>query len=786
MKNLFKPIIRWWSLFIDIITPTNQEIKSATRALWIIAIIIWAASIIISLTRIGDIYISLLYIGIFVIAILTARLAALVINKINSIPKNIKLALLTILPILLTAFSFSFFIPLLLIIVSVITGASVICLKKQIFKKLSLGQKIIRIAGLLVGFAGIIYGIYFYSIDGYKDKLIVNASAKTNIDKKLTVDNPSTPGEYDVDVLYYGSGKDKHRDIFSNEVDIKTESVDGTAFIDNWKGFGGWYRTLYWGFDYKELPLNARVWYPAQQGKFPLVLVVHGNHGMQDYSDGGYEYLGELLASRGYIVASIDENFLNGSWSDIFGGLENENDARAWLLLEHLKVWHNWNNDSSNVFYNKVDINNICLIGHSRGGEAVAHAACFNRLPYYPDDADTKLDYNFNIRSVIAIAPCDGQYKPANKRTSLNNIDYFVIHGAQDSDVKSYMGSRQYERIKLTDSTYHFKTGLYIYGANHGQFNTSWGRNDTGTTFARLLNLKQIMKAEDQRQIAKVYISSFLETTLKKNYSYLPLFMDYRTANEWLPETIYLNQFQDSNSEFICTFDEDINIKSHKFDNNAISGKNLTVWKEKLVNLIWGNKDTRATYLGWNNKKDSTKIASYSIDLKNSKIKTDSSSVLIFSMSDTGGDSNPKSHGKWVKKNNKEKENSKQKNDKTENKKEEIAKEKGKVKKDTTKGKAPIDFTISISDDKGNKITFPLKKFSYLQPKIKVKLMKTDYISGDTKSENIFQTFRFPMRDFYEENKEFNFKSIKNISFIFNKSKKGVVIIDNIGFSKSL
>ena len=40
-------------------------------------------------------------------------------------------------------------------------------------------------------------------------------------------------------------------------------------------------------------------------------------------------------------------------------------------------------------------------------GEAIAHAAAFNRLRYYPDDANVKLGFNFNIKTLIAIAPVD-------------------------------------------------------------------------------------------------------------------------------------------------------------------------------------------------------------------------------------------------------------------------------------------------------------------------------------------------------------------------------------------
>ena len=60
------------------------------------------------------------------------------------------------------------------------------------------------------------------------------------------------------------------------------------------------------------------------------MLIVHGNHNMKEFSDPGYGYLGELLASRGFILVSVDENFLNGN-------IRGENDARGWMLLQHLR-----------------------------------------------------------------------------------------------------------------------------------------------------------------------------------------------------------------------------------------------------------------------------------------------------------------------------------------------------------------------------------------------------------------------------------------------------------------
>ncbi|HZW02511.1 MAG TPA: hypothetical protein VFF68_01190, partial [Anaerolineaceae bacterium] len=207
----------------------------------------------------------------------------------------------------------------------------------------------------------------------------------------IDLPDPAQAGPHAVETLTYGSGTDRHRPEYGAQVDWVTESVDGSALIDGWTGLAKLGRDLYWGFDARALPLNGRVWTPKGAGPFPLALIVHGNHSAEDFSDPGYAYLGELLASRGIITVSVDENFLNGAASDgITGpgsGLKGENDARAWLLLEHLRQWRAWNQQPGHLFSGRVDLDNIALIGHSRGGEAVTVASVFNRLPAYPDNA---------------------------------------------------------------------------------------------------------------------------------------------------------------------------------------------------------------------------------------------------------------------------------------------------------------------------------------------------------------------------------------------------------------
>jgi len=789
MKKKYHQIIQWCKSKVKTITPGKIAVKGAVIGLFSVTIFLWLISSILVTKNSNDYWILLLFIGFTLTTLVASYLTLWLMRTILKIPRIFKLALLISVPLLLIM-NFDYLLVIFIVITTSLLGASVLVLKKTGFKNLSLPKKVVTSLGLLLGFGGIIAGIITYIPDGFKVDPIANAALFNDVNiEQIKAESPAEPGSYTVKSLTYGSGQDLHRRMFSDSVAIKTETVNGLAFIDEWDGFGGWWREEYWGFDAKSLPLNAQVWYPEGEGPFPLTLIVHGNHGMQDYSDVGYAYLGELLASRGIILASVDENFINGSWSDIFGGLDEENDARGWLLLEHMKLWHQWNEKEGHPFENKIDTSKLALIGHSRGGEAVGHAAMFNSLPFYPDDASVKFDYNFNIKSIVAIAPVDGQYEPGDSGTKFENIDYLVLHGAQDSDVSSFAGAQQYERITFQDSLYHFKSGLYIYGANHGQFNTSWGNNDTGNPFIGLLNLKQLLPEKEQRKIAEVYISGFLEATLRGKHEYLPMFADARAAKEWLPETIYLNQFEDSNTELICTFDEDFDLSSTTNNKGVISSKNLTVWREQEIQLKWKKKGSRALVVGWdynleenNEKKDSLNdslLATYSINLKKPITHIDSTSVLVFSMAESTESSNPKSKGKWI--NNNEEEEA----DKVDNEENPEEEEEEENDKEPEKPKEPIDLSISLQDSTGQVVRFNLSKFSALQREIKPVLWKMDFITDDTSSEQVFQLFNFPLSDLIEMNPNFNPSSIKIIKFIFDKSKKGVVVIDNIGFMKT-
>ncbi|MCD0445742.1 hypothetical protein LO763_19220 [Glycomyces sp. A-F 0318] len=355
-------------------------------------------------------------------------------------------------------------------------------------------------------------------------------------------DDPAAKGPFEVAELAYGSGTDR-REAYGEAVDLETPTVDASAIVTGWNAD----RESLWGFDIEHLPLNGKVWHPQGEGPFPLVLMVHGNKSSAENSEDGFAYLGELLASRGFVTASIDQNFFNTGPLDRSGGLAGVEVARGWLLLEHLRVWDEWSRGGDTPFTGRVDMERIGLIGHSRGGEAVAVAAHLNGLDHLPGDEAVALDHDHGIRSLLALAPSEGQYVPEDGPIRLEDVDYLVLQGSHDADVTSFGGLDQYERVSFSGEEPRLKAALYIGHANHGHFNSRWGSHDVGNGVPKLfLDTEALLEPEEQRRIAEVYASSFLRATLADDRSDAAVLRDHRAAAAFLPDTEYVNQFADS------------------------------------------------------------------------------------------------------------------------------------------------------------------------------------------------------------------------------------------------
>ena len=251
-------------------------------------------------------------------------------------------------------------------------------------------------------------------------------------------------------------------------------------------------------------------------------------------------------------------------------------------------------------------MNRIALMGHSRGGEAAALAATFNRLKYYPDNFKQEFKFNFDVKAVVAIAPVDGQYKPTGQFTPLENVNYLLIHGSHDGDVSTAQGLRQYERLRFTDGQPWFKSVIFMYRANHGQWNTVWGNKDNGPrsgAVARSARADRSRSAAAVREGRRSPASSRRRSTARREY--LPMFRDHRTAGAWLPKTMYTTRFQESGYRALAEFDGDVDLTTGSAHGVTIAGEHLSTWNENAVPFRGRGTDTQnhnAVWIGWNNQ----------------------------------------------------------------------------------------------------------------------------------------------------------------------------------------
>ena len=216
------------------------------------------------------------------------------------------------------------------------------------------------------------------------------------------------------------------------------------------------------------------------EGPFPFVLMLHGNHGNcrdtptadDDYcitsnshdcgdpggvatpNAEGYVYLLESLAAQGFVVASISANALNCRDDFIL--------ERSALIAEHLRRWAGWSSGNAapfgGTFTGALDLGRVGLMGHSRGGDAIAHVH-----EVLAQDPIAGLE----VRSLFAVAPTD--YHDA----SIPNADLAVLLPSCDGDVAPLSGKNHYDRsIDFDDGAR--RAQVFYIGGNHNYFNTEW------------------------------------------------------------------------------------------------------------------------------------------------------------------------------------------------------------------------------------------------------------------------------------------------------------------------
>jgi len=252
--------------------------------------------------------------------------------------------------------------------------------------------------------------------------------------------------------------------------------------------------------------VNGSVTYPTEgKGPHPIVVFLHGRHftcqvagahvlGTQACPDAGpvepidsyqgYGYIAETLASHGFVVASVDANEVNDRDAAYQRLPEQEPAdgryladlgvrARAQLVLRTLDGFEQvdagedpaplgGNGDLVDALGDRIDMESVGLVGHSRGGDGVTYAVPYNenRTQGEPHAID----------AVFAIAPTDF------RATTVRDVAYATLLPSCDGDVYNLQGARVYDRSRYVDEAGPLHQFVAM-GANHAFYNTVWTDN---------------------------------------------------------------------------------------------------------------------------------------------------------------------------------------------------------------------------------------------------------------------------------------------------------------------
>jgi hypothetical protein len=289
--------------------------------------------------------------------------------------------------------------------------------------------------------------------------------------------------------------------------------------------------------------LRGKVYSPrGAVGMRPLVIFLHGRHeycyGQQAGPDPikpwpcpsgmkplpsyrGYDAPATALASHGYQVVSISADAINAYDGSVYdaGAM-----ARGELVLAHLDLWKRWSTIGGGPFgrkfIGKVNLRNVGLMGHSRGGEGVARAAVLN----------SQRGGKYGIRAVLPLAPTDFA------RFTVPGVAMSVLLPYCDGDVSDLQGQKFYDDTRYAVSGDRAtRSTVLVMGANHNFFNTEWtpGQSvadsfddwggDENESPCGAKNAARLT-AKEQQAVGAAYVTGFFRLQLGGEKSLLPLF----------------------------------------------------------------------------------------------------------------------------------------------------------------------------------------------------------------------------------------------------------------------
>jgi hypothetical protein len=361
-------------------------------------------------------------------------------------------------------------------------------------------------------------------------------------------------GELNPGDMSYGPG-DEHGGITI----MGDLSEPGGSDVNSFTYSGGWWR-------------GQKVYYPediATREPAPLVVISHGNG--HDYL--WYDYLGEHLASHGYVVMTHQNQTGPGIETSSTTTLENTD-----LFLQEM------DDLDDGAMARHVDGTRIIWIGHSRGGEGVVRA--YDRML----DEGYETDH-YSTDDIILISSIAPTIFYTVLYSDPHDKPYHIMAGAADGDVTGGPSYDQVQYFRMTSAAEGPRQTTYLQGVGHNEFNCCGFDDATGPDL--------IGRAAAQ-EVSKSYYLALIRAYADDHTPSLDFFKrradvfrpyglddDIIIANEYRPdpegEAVVVDDFQSGWDDDVASSDASVSFTVDNFYESHLDDGN--------TNLTWSASD---------------------------------------------------------------------------------------------------------------------------------------------------------------------------------------------------
>jgi hypothetical protein len=265
--------------------------------------------------------------------------------------------------------------------------------------------------------------------------------------------------------------------------------------------------------------LNGAMGLPNKDN-LPVVIFIHGAHigpAEPDVSrvDLGYSYLMKELVKNGFATFTLNMNIVYSAEGGGADGKERGTEVINKYLNKIIDANLGKDDNFPLSLKGKLDLNNVILVGHSRGGGNVfifptimkdKGVKVIGTFSHGPTDSITISEYP-DIPAAITVPELDG--------------DVFDLWGEVVFDKLKYLKDRKSDTYLA-----------YVYGGNHNSFNEAIIRQDNvrggmNPIEKEQAGEKEIMATTEQRSLYTKYVMDFVKAVMNDgNLHSLPQSLD--------------------------------------------------------------------------------------------------------------------------------------------------------------------------------------------------------------------------------------------------------------------